>query len=545
MMTNLRLLLVILLIFTVSCNDNFLERKPLDSMSEEDVWIDPNLIEFYVNNTYAAMINGFTNGTPAYVGFYMALCDEAYRRGNQGAIYETLLQGQLTPSNMAPLNLWPYYYAVITNCNIFLENMADKEFNTQVQPRTNRMKGEMKFLRAYAYSKLISLYGGVPLITKPFRLDDDFLIPRNSYDDCVEFIVNELNEAAALLSISYSGTDIGRATRGAALAIKSRVLLYAASQLNNPNNDRGKWQQAADAAKAVIDMGVYDLYPSYKETFTVPYNSEVIWVRPFNNRARVEHSLEQWFYPNGSTGYGQIHPTHNATEFFEMKETGLLPKDDPAYNPENPYADRDPRFYDCILFDGAPWQDREIETFLPGGLDSNEGPEGWNATLTGYYPRKFVDESIWRPTANNCSNTHWVYIRYGEILLNYAEAMYYLGNEDECRKYLNLIRDRLSVQMPHITDSGSQLELRVRNERYVELFFEEHRFFDVRRWRIATQTENIPAFMADIRKDPDTGEKTYNFVSFQERIFLEHNYVAPIPQGEIDKNPNLKQNTGY
>lgn len=527
---------LLLLFINFSCNDSFLERQPLDKLSEEDVWKDANLMQAFVNNTYAKMVNGFNNDY-----WPMCLCDEAYRRGR--ATYHTINQGQLTPVNMVPLNYWKLYYTTITDCNIFLEKASNGKYGSS-QSLVDRMVGEMKFLRAYSYMRLIALHGGVPLITKPFGFQDDFLLERNTYNECVDFIVKELDEAADLLPLSYTGSDIGRATKGAALAIKSRTLLYAASPLYNDNGDKSKWEKAAAAAKAVIELNIYSLYPQYKDIFLKPYNSEVIWDRPYNNQIKVEHSLEQWFYPNGSGGYGQCHPTHNATEFFEMK-SGLLPKDDPNFDPQNPYVDRDPRFYDCILYDGAPWQGREIETFLPGGADSNEGNEGWNASLTGYYPRKFVDESIIKPTASNTGSSHWIYTRYGEILLNYAEAMFYLGNEEECRKYLNMIRDRESVKMPHITDSGLKLEQRIRNERYVELFFEEHRFFDVRRWKVAMETDNKPAYKVNILKDPVTGKKTYEYVSFQERIFYEQNYFVPIPQSEIDKNPKLKQNPNY
>lgn len=524
----------------LSCNDGFLELKPLDKISEEDVWNDVSLMEAYVNDAYSRMPNGFNN-----YNWLHTLCDEAGQRGR--ADYQAFYEGVLTPTNLVPFPFWNAYYGIINRSNNLLDNVQDREFSEQVQPRINRLVGEMKFLRAYSYSKLIALWGGVPLITKQLRLDDDLLIPRNTYEECVDFIVKELDEAAELLEDSYTGSNIGRATRGAALAIKSRVLLYAASPLNNPSNDKAKWQKAADAAKAVIEMGVYDLYPNYKETFTTLHNEEQIWLRVFNNNVRLEHSLEQWFYPNGSGGYCQSFPIHNAVERFEMKATGLLPKDDPSYNPQNPFVGRDPRFYDCILYDGAPFHDREIESFLPGGRDSNEGPEGHNASYSGYYARKFVDETIVRPTASvgGVGSTAYPYIRYGEILLNYAEAMFYLGNEDECRKYINMIRDRPSVQMPHVTDTGAKLEERFRNERYVELYYEDHRFFDIRRWLIAMDVANVPSYRNYITKDPITGVKTYEIVEIKERVFLEHHYLLPIPQGEIDKNPNLKQNPGY
>lgn len=531
-------ILISIICFCISCNDDFLERKPLDKISEEDVWNDPALMEAYVNDAYSRMPNGFNN-----YNWLHTLCDEAGQRGRAG--YQAFYEGVLTPVDLVPFPFWDPYYGIINRSNNLLDHVKDREFSAQIQPRVNRMMGEMKFLRAYSYSKLIALFGGVPLITQQLRLDDDLHISRNTYDECVDFIVKELDEAAELLDVSYTGANVGRATKGAALAIKSRVLLYAASPLNNPSNDREKWQRAANAAKAVIEMGVYDLYPNYKETFTTLHNIEQIWIRPFNNKVRVENSLEQWLFPNGSGGYCQSFPIHNATEHYEMKATGLLPKDDPAFDPQNPFVGRDPRFYDCILYDGAPFQGREIESFLPGGRDSNEGPEGHNASYSGYYVRKFIDESIIRPTASTCGNSPYPYIRYGEILLNYAEAMLYLGNEEECRKYINIIRDRPSVQMPHVADTGSKLLERYRNERYVELYYEDHRFFDIRRWLIAIEAANVPSYRNYITKDPVTGIKTYEIVEIKERVFLEHHYLLPIPQGEIDKNPNLKQNPGY
>ncbi|MDR0348806.1 MAG: RagB/SusD family nutrient uptake outer membrane protein [Tannerella sp.] len=534
-------ILLIITVFCVSCNDGFLERKPLDRISSEDAWKDPVLMEAYVNDAYSRMPNGFNN-----YNWLHSLCDEGGQRGR--ADYQTFYTQGPTSTNLVPFPFWEPYYGIINRSNNLLDHVKDQTFDATVQPRVNRMIGEMKFLRAYSYSKLIALFGGVPLITKQLQLNDDLLVPRNTYDECVDFIVRELDEAAALLDVSYTGSNIGKATRGAALSIKARVLLYHASPLNNTANDRSRWQKAADAAKAVIDMGVYNLYPNYKEMFTVNalFNVEQIWLRLFNNKVRVEHSLEQWFFPNGSAGYCQPYPIHNATEFFEMKATGLLPKDDPAFDPQNPYVGRDPRFYDCISYDGAPWQGREIETFLPGGLDSPQSPsEPQNASPGGYYARKFIDESIIRPTSSTCSNAAYPYIRYGEVLLNYAEAMFYLGNEDECRKYLNIIRDRPSVQMPHITETGSKLEERLRNERYVELYYEDHRFFDIRRWRIAMQAANVQADRISITKDPVTGKKTYEVVKLVDRVFLEHHHVLPIPQGEIDKNPNLQQNPGY
>lgn len=522
-----------MLLVTVSCGDDFLERKPLDRLSEEDVWKDEKLIEAFVNKCYEVR-HGFL------VNYYMMpLTDEAYRRGRE--TYHLINRGEITPSNMTALDHWESFYNIITYTNIFFDKIDGAPVDEELK---KRMSGEVKFLRAYSYFRLVSFYGGVPIITKVFGLDDDFIVKRNSYEECVDFIVGELDEAAGLLPLVHEQGNEGRVTRGAALALKSRILLYAASPLNNPGNETGKWQAAADAAKAVIDLGIYELYPDYKSLFLIPDNKEIIWSRKFNNSVQAETHVELHFYPNGSGGYGQVHPLHNLVEAYETAN-GKLPEDDPDYDPQHPYVNRDPRFYDCILYDGAPWQNREIETFLPGGKDSNEGTEGWNATYTGYYLRKFLDESILRPTNTNVGNTPWVFIRYGEILLNYAEAMYHLGREETAREYVNKVRSRESVQMPLVTESGSALLKRIQHERRIELVFEEHRFFDVRRWKIAMQTDNVDATKMSITHAAAAGEKTYKVEVFQERAFHERNYLVPIPQSEIERNPELEQNPGY
>ncbi len=516
-----------------SCDGDFLERKPLDKISEADVWNDPTLIEAYVNTCYNIR-HGFL------VDYYMMpLTDEAFRRGRE--TFHLINRGELSAVNNTALDHWSNYYTTITNCNIFFQKMAEATINDELK---ERLSGEVAFLRAWTYFKLISFYGGVPLITEVFELNDDFNVKRNTYQECLDFIISELDKAAGQLPLSYTGTNQGRITKGAAMALKSRVLLYAASPLNNPGNDKSAWEKAANAAKEVIDLGIYQLYPDYKQLFTTPFNDEVIWSRQFKNNLEVETRIELHFYPNGSGGYGQVNPLHNLVDAYE-RTNGLLPAEDPNYNDQAPYEMRDPRFYASILYDGAPWQDRQIASYLPGGMDSSEGAEGWNASFSSYSIRKFIDESIIRPGERNVGNTPWIFIRYGEILLNYAEAMFQLGEEETAREYINKIRARDSVKMPSVTDSGEKLLKRIQHERQIELAFEEHRFFDVRRWKIAPETDNIDAKKMTITRDPQTGNKTYKVEVFQERAFNERTYLVPLPQSEIEKNPLLEQNPGY
>lgn len=539
-----KVIVLILAVQLASCKKDILNTKPLDKLSDEVVWKDASLMETYINNTYRVLPHGFQFGTRRL----FCLSDESKARGS--AAYSTINAGDITPSSLGPLDYWvgtsgdPGYYKCITQCNVFLANVNEAAIDTAVK---NRMIGEIKTLRAFSYFRLISFFGGVPLITEPFTLEDNFDVPRNSYDECMNFVIKELDEAINLLPLDYDAKDQGRITKGAAMAIKSRALLYAASPLNNPSNDQAKWQKAADAAKAVIDLNKYQLYPDYKEMFQEAhnYNSEMIWVRPFNHVVDpITTGIELRLYPNGFNGYGQIEPLQNLVDQYETLN-GKLPADDPTYDPQNPYVNRDPRFYATILYDGAPFKGREIETFLPGGKDSKEGVlSPWNASESGYYVRKYIDESITDPNYSNASDPTWPFIRYAEVLLNYAEAEYYLGHEDVCRQYINMVRSRPSVHMPPVTESGDALLKRLQNEDFIEFAFEAHRYFDARRWKIAPVVFNVPAKGISIIKDAN-GNKTYSVFTIEERHFYDRNYLVPIPQSEIDKDSKLEQNPGY
>lgn len=548
--TKFAFIYITLLVFSIalisSCTKGLLDKKPLSSISDAQVWKDGALIELYINNIYRIMPFGWENPTGTIYHSFMSVSDEGTSQDD--AAHAIINAGNISAADLignGPLNYWSRYYKIIKNCNEVLQNIDAAPIEESFR---DRLKGEVTFLRAYSYFRLVALHGGVPLITKPFLITDNFNVPRNTYDECMNFVVAELDTAANLLPLEYTDANKGRVTKGAALAIKSRALLYMASPLNNTSNNPAKWQAAADAAKAVIDLNKYSLYSSYKDLFlfAAAYNSEVIWARPTNNRLELESWVERYYYPCGNYGYGQCTPLHNLVGAYETLN-GKLPADDPTYDSQNPYVNRDPRFYMSILYDGAPFQGRQIETFLPGGMDSNEGPiYPWTYSRTGYYVRKFCDESISHPNATDNGNSPFIYCRYAEILLNYAEAKYFLGDEVTCRQYINMIRSRSGVNMPPVTESGTALLTRLQHEDQIEFAFEEHRYFDVRRWKIAPIVLNIPGKRMSIIKNLTTGVKTYTIVDFQPtRAFYDRNYLVPIPQHEIEKNPLLKQNPGY
>ncbi|SJN19255.1 RagB/SusD family nutrient uptake outer membrane protein [Sphingobacterium sp. JB170] len=535
-----------LLILATLASCDTLDLKPLDKLSEDDTWTDPALVQLYVNANYNAILHGYEDDV------FAAASDESYDLHNHGNMF-VLQKGEVSADNISMLsgrvNYWSLGFRQIRNMNVFFSKIEQTPVDGDAK---GAMVGEMKFLRAFVFANLIWRYGGVPLITKVYELNEDYTLSRDSYADCVEFIVKELDEAIALLPAKQSGAGLGRASADACRALKSRVLLYAASKLNNPSNDRAKWQRAADAAGELL--GAYALHPDYQELF-LEANDEIIWARYFTQSTATDYNWKNG--RNGDDGGNYQGPTQNLVNAYEMKATGLRPytaqpggtlvvNPQSGYDQSDPYSGRDPRFYATILHDESMWMGRQTETFK-GGLDSPESKiQPWNASLTGYALKKFLNEDI-PPTGNTERPTNpWIYFRYAEILLNYAEAQFELGNEDIAREYLNLVRSRLSVKMPPVTDSGEKLRARIHNERMVELAFEEHRFFDVRRWMIAQETENADLLKMTIVKQTG-GKKAYTVsVLSAERDFRTQHYRLPIPRAEIEKSLNsLEQNPDY
>lgn len=538
---NLKYILLSTLIMGISSCD-VLDVEPLDSYTEDNIFSDKALTEAYVTRNYTLPVNGFKSSALRFV------CDESHNNFNWQSAW-VLTRGQMTPDQIGGFDIWKTYYSNIRGCNLFFENIDKLQVE---QKEKDKLIGEMKFMRALFYMELVDRYGGVPLITSTFGLnDEDMSLARNSYEECVDFVVKEFTEAAELLPSEWTGNDFGRATKGAALAMKSRILLYAASPLWNTNNDQSKWQKAADAAKAVIDLNTYCLDKDYKGLFLNPKSPEIIFERLYTSE--YSNDFDWPNTPNGWTGWSATCVTEGMVDSYEM-EDGSMP--DPAKYAtatSNPWAGRDPRFYASIVCDGQVFRDREVEFWVnednkSGGQDSNFGPESWNTSKTRYTIRKFMNESLVAPWEANGSQP-WVYARLGEIYLNYAEAMFHLGKEDVARHYINLIRERARGGkigiLPDITATGNELLKKIQHERKIELAFEDHRFYDVRRWKIAEQTDNVNAEGIKIIKKAD-GTKSYEIVFVDNRKFVAPNhYLLPIPNSEIRKNDKLVQNPGY
>lgn len=528
-----------LLVGISSCKKDFLQKKPLDAYSETDVWTDLNLVQTFVNSKYQALPHFYNWGAAANGPGLSTASDEGYSKFNYESVF-LWNKAEVSPDNLS-MDSWSPDYSFIRDCNVFFQNIGAVPGDAAMK---KRLTGEMKFIRAWCYFNLISRYGGVPLVTKVYSLTDaNVLSPRNSYQECMTFVIQELNDAAALLPDSYSGSDLGRVTSGAALTLKSRALLYAASPLNNVSNDNTKWQAAADAAKAVIDKGTYKLYSGadYKQLFLEKFNSEVILCYGMNS-TYWDSMLDVMIAPNGYHGWSVYAPSQNLVDDFEMKNGKMISDPASGYDPANPYQNRDPRFNAAILYNGTSFRGRPVEYFK-GGLDSPQSQvENWNASLTGYNWRKYADET--HDMAATGSNQNWIIFRLAEVYLNYAEAEYELGNMDLATTYLNLVRSRSSVNMPLVTASSTALRDAIRHEREIEFCFEGLRFYDVRRWKIANITDNKPLMAVNISKNPD-GSFTYNYFALQQRKFIDANYLFPVPRYEIQKNNLLTQNPGY
>jgi starch-binding outer membrane protein, SusD/RagB family len=557
-MTMKKILLILLFTASFTACQDVLEIEPLDRILAEEVWNEPIPVRLYVNATYAvAFPQGLYRNTQIGHG-----TDEMH--SIKGSVnYARITRGELTPDNVTDLNAnimnnWKQAYATIRNVNVFLEKMETSPID---QNAKTMMAAEMRFIRAHQFAQLIWRYGGVPLVTNVYTLDDDFSRTRDSYDACVTFIVNELDAVIGVLPDKQPDASLGLASSDAARALKSRVLLYAASPLNNPANDLARWQAASDAAKALIDGGRYSLNGDYRGTFT-GQNGEVIFARYFTQAAAASTDpasmlpMELHFQVgrNGDRGWGSDTPTQNHVDAYEMSNGLPITDGASGYNATSPYVNRDPRFYATILFDGAVWKSRATETFISGevgvtgGMDTNQGPfDPQNATQSGYYSKKFLQEEVPPLQGSTVRSTSpYIMFRYAEILLNYAEAQHMLGNDGEAQTYVNMVRKRPGVNMPDITETGAALLKRIQNERRVELAFEGHRFFDVRRWRIASETESLDIKGVTIKKMLN-GTKTYEPKLLIDRPTWNDKWLLlPIPRAEVNRSlESLAQNPGY
>lgn len=556
----LTVLVMAALLAVTGCKKTW-EDVPLEQYTGEYIW-DPydslgTKARGFLADIYRNLPNGFNRISNDLLD---AASDDAISSATGTTdIQKIAISGFTSLTN--PEDNWSLFYNTIRKSTVFLNNFDAVPLNIKLADgrlAKPAWRAEARFLRALAYFELLKRYGGIPVTGDIVReINDDVSIPRSSFEESVNYIVSECKKVADSAYIDpIDDSKLGYVTKGAALALKARTLLYAASPLYNGGNidannpltgytsyNAERWKLAADAAKELIDYGKFSLQAQFKDVFTIANSREVIFARVGGPNTEVEKN-------NGPIGYasavslGRTSPTQELIDAFPAANG--LPISDPAsgYDPSFPYANRDPRLTYTIFFNGAQWLNRGVQTF-EGGLDKPN--TNVQQTRSGYYMRKFMGNF---ENQSNLSNTshNFAYFRYAEVLLNYAEALNeYAGPSTEVYNAVEAIRQRAGLnpyQLP-ANLTKEQMRDRIRNERRIELAFEEHRFFDIRRWKIAEQVMN--AALHGMRIDvSSSGAKSYRIIEiFKPQFKAPAMYLFPVRYDEVAKNPNMQQNPGW
>ncbi|EKN08589.1 hypothetical protein HMPREF1076_04693 [Parabacteroides goldsteinii CL02T12C30] len=543
-----------ILAFFSSCS-SILDKEDLSSISEEQVWVDETLTTAFLNALYVSIPSWDTTVADA--------SDEATGGGGW-------IDGTTTPDNMsdtkdsAPTWYWPY--KDIRNCNIFIQNAQNTDLCTIDRDLADRLTYEARFIRAYLYFEMVKRYGGVPLITVPQELTDDLFVKRTSTKDCFDFIINELKACAEGLPASFSGDNLGRVTKGAAKAFLGRVLLFRASPQFNPSNNAEHWQTAYNYNKETLDYLIsqgHALYSDYGKLFLEEMNQEVIFAIRYENPTRT-HTRDAKCRPItfSMNNTGGNHPTQEVIDRFPTVDGKTYTYADWKKDGKNDiftlWQNRDKRFYATVVYQGVTYFNTVMEL---NENAQNDYAYGKNmGSRTGYYSKKGIDESI---SISDCqkSGTDYIDIRLAEVMLNYAEAAVEVGKQGEAFEILKQIRERAGInetssdpelkgKVYGLNPNMNQSEMReaVREERFIELLFEQKRMWDLRRWMIYDKLmigqEKRHALV--MNKQTDGTYTTYLFDRDNTPMIAKQNmYFLPIKRSELSNNPNLEQTKGW
>lgn len=533
---------IFMVLITSSCSKRY-EKEPLENITEDYIWDIQDSSGIYarnfLQNTYTFLPNGFNRIDGSLL---CAASDDAVPSQN-GSSISFLSNGGLSPV-FNPDDAWEKNYEGIRKANQLITNID------RVPMRDKQLKewwrAEARFLRSMFYFELVKRYGGIPLIgDKVFTLDDDLQIHRNTFEECVSYIVSECDDIKNKLRIDpIDDGNLGRITRGAAMALKAKILLIAASALNNSSSNPDLWKNAADAAKDIINLNVFALETNFANVFITRKNREVILAFQRSQTNDVETNNAPIGYAT-PTSRGFTSPTQELVDAFGMRNGLAITDPGSGYLATDPYraGTRDPRFYLTVFTNGTQWLRRPVETFL-GGLDKPGGAVV--QTKTSYYMRKFMGDMSNQTSYPTQTHNHIIF-RYAEVLLNFAEAQNeFAGPSAEVYKAVEDIRRRAGL-VPFALKAGltkDQMRDVIRKERRVEMAFEEQRYWDVRRWMIAEIIYNKPLHGMEITKNPN-GTFSYKVVDISTPVFTARMYRYPIPYSEIIRNKNLRQNPGW
>lgn len=570
-----------------SCTDGY-EAEPVENFTLDYVFSTTDSVGkqavYYLNNIYRHLSSGHNRVGGDYLD---AATDDALSLNFDKSTVYSMVMGRYTANNRIADMGWDEYYQTIREATIFIANIDRVPFNIkytkgvdsatgELTPLNVTMKAEARFLRAYAYFELVKRYGGVPLTgEKVFTLEDNLELPRNSFAECIDYIVSELDLARPdLRGLPMQGSDasnyIGCPTGEACLALKTRVLLYAASKLFNesplepgneavgyPSYDVNRWKLAADAAAEFIatygHMGSNNirLASNFRKAFLSFYNGsdnpEIIWyIAGENTGTNLEKTNGPLGFTGNAIGEGRTLPTQNLVDAFPMLDGKTIGHSDKyAYDETNMYANRDPRLKMTVLHNGANWLGRQLSLYQ-GGAHNPSTNNVYNRT--GYYMCKFMDDYSAGKTEYQGSIHPWVVLRYAEVLLNYAEAQNeFAGPDESVVECLVQLRRRAGIEAGDdgrygIAAGITKDEMRelIYNERRIEMAFEEQRYYDIRRWKLAEAVYAQPVRgLKLVYRDGRVNQSIEDVLTVK---WDNRRYLYPIPYSEVMKNSNMTQN---
>lgn len=557
------------ILFGSGCSDEILNKKPLDQFSDADFWKDAKLAETAVNRCYIFLApidenhqwEAFTNNS--IDGWNWTLPHTQGPKGWTASDANRTFAWIPDQYHASDGNcLWNLCYKEIRNTNVAIVNLTKTAGESE---RLAQLLAEAKFIRAYEYYQLTAFYGGVIIIDKPLGLTDELNLPRNSFKECIDFIVKDLDEASAILPDKWDASNTGRVTKGAALALKGRVQLFGE-----------RWLDAAATYKKIMDSGTYSLFPEYSSLFFAENanNQEVILDVQFKY---PEFTFNSYILalPGSQNGWGGSRPTQNLVDQFELLDGKSW--NDPSsiyYNDLNPYTNRDKRFYSVIEYDNGEYFGKRLETGsgMDGKGNAVKGADYDPSLYTGYYLFKTINTrgaNTYAVGGTPKSGNHNILIRYAEVLLSYAEAKNEVAGPDaSVYSAVNQIRKRAGLPELLSGLSKDQMRDKIRNERRVELCFEWLYYYDCLRWKDRSRLggnksgDDTPQIAkidyvydlnpdGSVKLDPNGYNKmvlsrTISYINYPEpRVFnldKDFGWFFPLPQNEIDKNPNLIQN---
>lgn len=519
-----------------SCGDSFLDVAPKDKLSDATFWKTEKDVTMALNGCYKGW-EAITN-----VVFMDAASDNGYEQFDYN--YQAIGNGQILPTSSTGLNAgwvdghstrW-FRYDRIRKYNNFLEKIETVEMDAELK---ERYKAEVRFLRAYDYYNKVMFYGDIPLIKEVIASSAEANLTRTPKAEVENFVLTELEAVAAILPVQNTIESQGHITKGAALALKARLELYL-----------GKYEEAQASAEAVINMPCYELYPQYEEMFwpsAENANKEAILdVQYMKNE--YNNMIPQLNLPATEGGWSALNALWPFVEAFQMDNGKFIDEPGSGYNPDEPFKKRDPRLTMIVLCPGEPYNGRiynPLDKFIDGKADRKnlDFHEEAAASRGGLLVKKHILPMSVVDANNHDGNA--IVIRLAEMYITFAEcALKTQKDKDKALRFINSIRIRGGMpEVSELTEKG------VRYERRVELAFEGLRYFDLKRWDMgATALNGWAIGCRNGTIDSQTGKITWgaDYIKLEERVFQpERNYLLPIPQTELDRNPNMVQNKGY